>query len=226
MKWSNYIKIYNENENPASTIFHKYISKNLAKIIVFFSLKLGFSANVISTLSFIMILIASLSLIQFNNIIVFIIATQLSYGFDCADGVVARINKNGSSFGKFFDLLLDRLNQLIFFVSTIFYFIVNFEVNFFSITIILFSVSLYFMYSISAMLRGLVFKTRRGKGIENQNIFSFIVKIIYEFIDTGIFMLIISVSLIFNVYFEIIIFYGIISFFLIIGVIYKAYSEK
>ena len=129
MKWSNYIKLYNESENPASTVFHRYFSKNLAKIIVFFSIKFGFSANFISLMSFVFILVGSISLVLFNDILVFIISTQLSYGFDCSDGVVARINKTSSDFGKFLDLLLDRLNQFIFFGSTIFYFIINFHYN-------------------------------------------------------------------------------------------------
>ena len=116
MNYKDYIKLY-KNEHPASTIFHKYISKNLAKIIVFVSLKLGILLQTLSISSTLFLLLGGYFLVNYKFIFLFIILTQISYGLDCSDGVLARITNHQSIFGKFLDIALDRINMLIFMVQ-------------------------------------------------------------------------------------------------------------
>ena len=121
MNYKDYIKLYKKNEHPASTIFHKYVSKNLAKIIVFVSLKFDTSPNSLSLLSTFCLLLAIF--FSINSFWLFILLTQISYGLDCSDGVLARITNHQSIFGKFLDIALDRINMLIFYGSIILYYL-------------------------------------------------------------------------------------------------------
>ena len=122
MTYKDYIKLYKKNEHPASTIFHKYVSKNLAKFIVFVSLKFGVSPNSLSLFSTLCLALAGYFLVSMNSFWLFILLTQISYGLVCSDGVVARITNQKSIFGKFLDIALDRINMLIFYGSIILYY--------------------------------------------------------------------------------------------------------
>ena len=80
MKFKDYLIEYKKNEHPASTIFHKYISKNLAKILVYFSLKLGITPNKLSVFSTLCLLLSGYSLIKLDLFWVFILAVLVAKG--------------------------------------------------------------------------------------------------------------------------------------------------
>ena len=98
----NYYQLYNKYEKPPSTIFHKYISKKLAKFFTFYFLRLNLTPNTLSILTTFFVLVGASSLNLMSNItgqIIFLVCLQFSYVIDCSDGVVARISKQSSSFG-------------------------------------------------------------------------------------------------------------------------------
>lgn len=222
MTYKEYIKLYKKNEHPASTIFHKYISKNLAKFLVYFSLKLGITPNKLSLFSTLCLLLAGYSLIKLDLFWLFILLTQISYGLDCSDGVVARITNQKSVFGKFLDIALDRINMLIFYSSIILYYLETNSLNINNLWIIIIGFVFYYLYSLLAMIRGLVYSTKRGQGAKKSNI---LIRINYEFIDSGIYMFLIGVSLYFDVLHILSLYYISISLLFIFGVFYKSYKD-
>ena len=73
------------------------------------------------------------------------------------------------------------------------------------------------------MIRGLVYSTKRGQGAKKSNI---LIRINYEFIDSGIYMFLVAVSLYFNVLHILSFYYITISILFIIGVFYKSYKHN
>lgn len=215
--WKEFIKLYKDNENIASTFFHRHFSKNLAKILVYLSLKIGLSPNTVSFLSSATLLIGSILSLKSQNILYLLIFSQLSYALDCSDGVIARITMKSSIKGKFIDLILDRINQLIFAWSIILFSIKikETELNLILVQGLMFS--LYFIYSSIAMIRGLVMNTKRGEGLKKVN--NLLYKIPYEFIDSGIFMFIITIASIFNIDYTITYLYLILNLAMSIGIV-------
>lgn len=215
--WKEFLKIYKVNENKASTLFHRHFSKNLAKLLVYLSLKLGLSPNTVSFLSTVTLFIGSILSIKGQNIVYLLIFSQLSYALDCSDGVIARITMKSSINGKFLDLILDRVNQLIFAWSIILF---SIKVKAGDLDLLLVQglmFSLYFIYSSIAMIRGLVLKTNRGEGIKKIN--NLLYKIPYEFIDSGIFMFIITIGSFFNIDYTIAYLYLILNMVMSIGMV-------
>ena len=223
MNYKDYIKLYKKNEHPASTIFHKYVSKNLAKFIVFVSLKFGVSPNSLSLFSTLSLALAGYFLVSMNSFWLFILLTQISYGLDCSDGVVARITNQKSIFGKFLDIALDRINMLIFYGSIILYYWETNYLNIDNLCIIIIGFIFYYLYSLLAMIRGLVYLTNRGEGAEKSNI---LIRINYEFIDSGIYMFLVAVFLSFNILHILSYYYITISLLFIFGVFYKSYMDS
>ena len=222
MNFKDYLIEYKKNEHPASTIFHKYVSKNLAKFLVYFSLKVGVTPNKLSILSTLCLLLAGYSLIKLDLFWLFILLTQISYGLDCSDGVVARITNQKSIFGKFLDIALDRINMLIFYSSIILYYLDINSLNVNNLWIIIIGFVLYYLYSLLAMIRGLVYSTKRGQGAKKSNI---LIRINYEFIDSGIYMFLMSIFLYFDILHILSLYYISISLLFIFGVFYKSYKD-
>jgi archaetidylinositol phosphate synthase len=228
---NDYYKIYDENEKPASTLFHKYISKKLARYFTYYFLKYHITPNMMSLFTVILITIAGITLnlnIGIFGIIAFLLLLQFSYVLDCSDGVVARITNKSSKFGAFFDVTLDRLNVMIVFFSIGLY---HYSTNDFSlISFLLFIISslLFLQYQIMSSLRPFYFPELKGymKNKENISLKNKVVKIIYEFIDTGIFYFILSVGILFNYELYIIYFYGLIGLILSIAMYWLLYKTK
>ena len=141
--------------------------------------------------------------------------------YSSTDGVVARITNQKSVFGKFLDIALDRINMLIFYSSIILYYLETNTLNINNLWIIIIGFVLYYLYSLLAMIRGLVYSTKRGQGAKKSNI---LIRINYEFIDSGIYMFLIGVSLYFDVLHILSLYYISISLLFIFGVFYKSYK--
>tara|TARA_B110000879_G_C11184113_1_gene520286 strand:- start:8864 stop:9577 length:714 start_codon:yes stop_codon:yes gene_type:complete len=226
-----YLKLYNQHEKPASTIFHKYISKNLARFFTFFFLRYRITPNTISFLTLLLVSISVFSLLFVDGLasqIAFLILLQVSYAFDCSDGVVARITGKTSAFGAFFDITLDRINVMILYSGLGIYININNDISLLENTIFLFSAIFYYQYQVMALLRANYFSELNGfmKKQSNQSMKKNLVLYLYEFIDTGIFFFIISISIIFNFLFYAIIFYGFIGFVLCIALYVFLYQSS
>jgi archaetidylinositol phosphate synthase len=216
MKFSEYLDIYKLHEKPPSTLFHKVVSKNGAKVFSYAFIKLGITPNVISIISLLLLCIAS-SIISFGsssyiNLIVAIALLQFSYIFDCSDGVVARYTGQSSNFGAYLDILLDRIGGVIFSIAIGYYGLIVEGVLYpFAF---LFSLTIYYFYQISSTLRPHYFPKLNGRMKElksKESILVRLVKFVYEFIDTGIYFFIVSVSVLIGLVEPVIYFYGLIA---------------
>jgi len=232
IKRKDYIKLYEEHEKPASTLFHKFFSKKIAKFLTLYFLRMGLTPNVMSLLTLILVLIAIFSLNFYKDsfgLVVFLVLLQLSYVLDCSDGVVARITNKSSKFGGFFDVTLDRLNIMLVFFGVGVFLGGQQEVR--NEDIITFSISaiFYLNYQMIASSRSYHFPEMGGYMKTDNGVTSFgkkAVRIIYEFIDTGIFFFILSVSLFFNLTIAVVLFYGVIGFLLSLAMYLLLYRKN
>lgn len=224
-----YFNLYDENEKPASTLFHKHVSKKLARVFTYYFLKYNLTPNMMSLLTFILIIFAGI-ILNFNlgilGITLFLLLLQFSYVLDCSDGVVARITKKSSKFGAFFDVTLDRLNVMVVFFSIGLYHYSNSDFSLVSFLLFIISSLLFLQYQIMSSLRPFYFPELKGY-MKNKNQISIknrIVKVIYELIDTGIVYFILSLGVLFNIELYIIYFYGLIGFLLSVAMYWLLYK--
>lgn len=227
-----YIDLYNKHEKPASTLYHKYVSKKLAKFFTYYFLKFNITPNMMSLSTFFLTILAGLSLISFNNsfgIILFLLILQFSYVIDCSDGVVARITENSSKFGAFFDVTLDRINTMLVFFSIGLYYHINYGFDTTSIILYVSCSLLFLNYHFMSSLRPFYFPELKGymKVKDNKTTLpTKILKVIYEFIDTGIFYFILSISLFFKVELYVVGFFGFLGFLLSSAMYIFLYKHK
>ena len=92
---------------PAS--FLSYANNRLAAYLVYIFQGLPLTANMITLISFLFVLIASLFLLVFDNRILFILFLIVAYTFDNVDGIWARLKNQTSEFGEFFDGFMDSV---------------------------------------------------------------------------------------------------------------------
>jgi archaetidylinositol phosphate synthase len=231
MKYTKFSEEWNNNMYDANTFFHKYFSMSLAKYLAFIFINIKLSPNIITLLSSILVVSSVLALNIIQGLLgacLLLVLSQLSYSFDCADGVIARISGRESSFGAFLDASLDRFNIIVYY-GGIYYYMVDQKLitKDYEIQIVGFSVLLYFLYQTAVNLQAFYFPSLKKYMRENEfeSLMSKIVKIIYEFIDTGIMYAITSTSLIFNLLYPTIVIYGVISLLLIIGLYWLLYKH-
>ncbi len=229
MNFKEYLVFYKQNEKPASTFFHKHVSKNGAKVFSFMSIKLGFSPNSISVLSLLLLIAGCFFIFKGDAISLWasLILLQISYVCDCSDGVVARFRGLSSQFGAYLDILLDRVGGLIFLITIAYFSFVNIDIS----HDFLFFLSLlsYYCYHLSASFRPYYFPELKGymkKSNQTLSIAKTIVKFTYEFIDTGVFYFIISIALIANYIEAVVYLYGLISSFLLAANMILLYKHK
>ncbi len=211
-----YIKLYEKYEKPPSTIFHKYISKKLAKFFTYYFLLLRLTPNALSVLTLFFISFGIFSLNFFENYVgkvIFLVSLQFSYVIDCSDGVVARISKKSSSFGAYLDITLDRINIFLVYLGLGVYLNSVHPFTEYTALLYVFSAIFNFHYQLMALLRKHYFPSLDGfmKSKKSKSLIRIIVKFIYEFIDTGIFFFILALSVFLDIILEVVVFYGLIG---------------
>jgi len=228
MTYKEFIKNYDKYEKPASTFYHKYVPKKIAKLISYPLYKIGIAPNLISSFSF-FLLLSSIAFLYFNEdsagIFIFFVLSLLSYSLDCVDGVLARITNKSSDFGGFYDLFLDRLGEAVLYYILFLHFLTNEIIT--SYYLISISLLVMFYYRIASILRS--FKLKKLDGTmkkTKKSLISLFVAFLYEFIDTGTFYFLLTLSLLFNFSEILVIFYGFISFLLTLGVLLFSFSNK
>jgi phosphatidylglycerophosphate synthase len=134
--------------------FLSYLDNKLAAFLVYIFQGMPMTANFITLLSFIFVLIAIYFLLIFDARILFICFLLISYTLDNVDGIWARLKNQTSNFGKFFDPFLDKIKDYLIDLSfVIFYFDYIFDrVGDFRLMLII--ISLYFI------LKGLYYMVR------------------------------------------------------------------
>lgn len=149
---------------------------------------------------------------------------QIGYIFDCLDGIIARKNNKTSVFGGFFDLVLDRVDNYVIyfglFIQQVYSGVI--ELNLINLSIFLFGASLYFIYVNTSMLKGLILKLEKPS-IEKYGL----IKVMsYQLLDNGLFLLLISLSVILKVYLIFVLLYGIYNLLFAVAIIYTGYIEE
>lgn len=228
MTYKEFIKNYDKYEKPASTFYHKYVPKQIAKLISYPLYKIGITPNLISSFSF-FLLLTSIAFLYFKEdsvgIFIFFVLSLLSYSLDCVDGVLARITNKSSDFGGFYDLFLDRLGEAVLYYFLFLHFLTNEIIT--SYYLISISLMIMFYYRIVSILRS--FKLKKLDGTmkkTKKSLMSLFVAFLYEFIDTGTFYFLLTISFFFNFSEFLVLFYGLISLVLTLGILLFSYIRK
>ncbi|MFH0882221.1 MAG: CDP-alcohol phosphatidyltransferase family protein [bacterium] len=91
-------------------LWTRYIDHPPGVLLAWLSLRLGIGARILTVLTAIPVLFGAYSLLVFPhpwNLVGFLVAIQLSYIVDCADGPVARATGAASGPGAYLDRLID-----------------------------------------------------------------------------------------------------------------------
>ncbi len=101
-----------------SNYLHTYIMYPIALVLSFLFLRIKITPNGITTLSLILGLIG---IYYFEKNFVFAsLLLFISYVIDYTDGVIARITKNTSNFGALYDVFVDRVIQMAFWLNILY----------------------------------------------------------------------------------------------------------
>lgn len=204
--------------------FTLLVNQNIGKLFTMLFLKLSVSPNLVTAFSLITNIIATVFIIKFGitfqNILVFSILTQVSYSLDCSDGQLARITKKSSLFGSWFDLITDRLNTFIVLVGIFLYFSAESSVEYSDVLKFCFILGVNLFYAFAVNLKTLIFPKKLNSASSNSNILNTIITFPG---DNGIFLLIISLGLFTNQWFEVMFFYSIYILILLILFAIKLY---
>jgi phosphatidylglycerophosphate synthase len=235
MKWDQFVTEYRKYPlSKTSTWYHREIIGRLTKPVVFLALNMGLSANMTTFASFIFVLLAMVLIVIYPWSIWVGLANfvllQLAFILDCADGMVARIKHQTSDFGKFFDIFVDLLSHLFVFIGFgIYYYFINYSPNLGWLVLIIFSSTMYFVYYLTSEFRGLIFLDIKGSMLAyGVNFKEKVLKFPYHFISRPVFFGFLSVGYIFGILEWIFLAYGILSLFLILGmliILYRRYNN-
>lgn len=112
-------------QKPQDSIFSTLLTRKISRVFTFYLLKYWpkITPNLVSTLSFILSIIACLLFVNNNYLlrILGIIILQISFALDCSDGEIARIKNSSTKFGAVLDSLFDRIKEILLFLSISFF---------------------------------------------------------------------------------------------------------
>lgn len=174
-----FVKKYNNYKTPVSLFTVKYIYQNLALPFVYFFIRIKCPPNIVTMLSFISFIIGAGFFINENYTIAGVF-WLLNYVLDCADGALARATNQGSRFGAFFDVLVDRVISVLFLALLIVSVDIEKESG---IAVILGSIGIV-SYSLISSMRPHYFPELKGYANKKTKILR-IAKLPYELLDTG-----------------------------------------
>lgn len=145
---------------PASII--SYIDNKVAAYIVYIFQDISITANLLTFISFLIVLIGIIFLF-FNLKILAILFLILAYTFDNVDGIWARFKKQNSEFGKFFDGFMDSVKYFLIDLALIIYYFDLFQKYFSDFKLLLIIISLYFI------IRALFYSSYFNVGVSNSS---------------------------------------------------------
>ncbi|TXT59268.1 MAG: CDP-diacylglycerol--inositol 3-phosphatidyltransferase [Promethearchaeota archaeon] len=99
----------------------RYMFKPIVKVIAKGLSKIGVSANLATVLMLSFSIFSFIGLLLFQNLLIFGILVFFTGILDGVDGSIARINETASSWGGFFDSVMDRISEFIIFLALILY---------------------------------------------------------------------------------------------------------
>jgi len=212
------------------------VSYRIGAVLALISSRMGITPNMISVLSACITLLSAVVAVYFGQGywvagVVLLVGLQLGYAFDCADGPLARVTGQGSSFGALSDKLADLSSGillpciLVYGVSPL---IVHWHGSSWNLSLAVTALFITIRTSLAVLmwLKELVmYKADRLREDSREHNLSWkIKKIVSLFIDEPVYRLLIAVAWFFGYYWEWMILYG--TGVLMITLLYIVSSKK
>ena len=100
----------------------RIIFRPLIKVLAKLLIKIGVTPNLATLIMFILSIISMVCLLFFSNLLLFSLMVFLVGIFDGLDGAIARLSNRETSFGAFFDSIMDRSSEFVIFFSLLIYY--------------------------------------------------------------------------------------------------------
>jgi len=97
----------------------RYIFRPLVEILAKCLIKIGITPNLATIFMFFFAILSTICLILFSNLLLFAFFIFITGIMDGVDGAIARLTGKSSSFGGFFDSIMDRFSEFIIFFGLI-----------------------------------------------------------------------------------------------------------
>ena len=105
----------------ASKFRLRRIFRPLIKSVASILSKVGVSPNLATFIMLSFSILSFIALVFFSNLLLFSILVFLTGFFDGVDGAIARIKGKATTFGGFFDSVMDRVSEFVIFFAFLFY---------------------------------------------------------------------------------------------------------
>jgi phosphatidylglycerophosphate synthase len=99
----------------------RYIFRPLLILISKGLIKIGFTPNIATTFMIFLAFLSFISISIFSNLLLFSILVFTTGIMDGCDGTIARLTNKVSSFGGFFDSIMDRISEFVIFIGLLIY---------------------------------------------------------------------------------------------------------
>lgn len=105
----------------ASKFRLRRIFKPLVKLVANFLNKIGVSPNYATFIMFSFSIFSFVALVYFSNLFLFSILVFMTGFFDGVDGAIARMKGSETTFGGFYDSVMDRMSEFVIFFALLLY---------------------------------------------------------------------------------------------------------
>ncbi|MTI95310.1 MAG: CDP-alcohol phosphatidyltransferase family protein [Firmicutes bacterium] len=208
----------------AGLLYTRYVSRKFAMLFTALFFKLNISPNIVTVLSAVFALsgagVLFLPVGSVSSAIIMLIFLQVSYALDSADGQLARLLDKPSPIGAWFDLLMDRITGFLVTAALLYWYweqdMFSGFPQFYGIFVFVMFANLTFSYATN--LKGLVIKAKPGPGKS-----SLLKELVLAPSDTGIFYLILTLTVLITNYLPVLI-YSVYKFLLLLTVIGRTLS--
>jgi len=106
----------------ASKFRLRIIFRPLITILAKLLIKIGLSPNLATTIMLLLSIGSLICLVVFSNLLLFSLMVFLVGIFDGLDGAIARLSGRKTSFGAFFDSVMDKCSEFVIFFSLLVYY--------------------------------------------------------------------------------------------------------
>lgn len=217
---------YNQLFKMRTTFFNSHVTRLISFPFYLILHNFDIHPNIISLLSLLSTTIG-VGLFYVEQGIWGALLLQVGFGFDCLDGIFARKYGRGSKFGQFLDLFLDRISNIVIYVGLLGSLIYLHKVELTTITMFAFLIgfSLFLIFVNTAQLRGLVFSASSSES-SSMSLKRFILLLPYQLLDNGMFLLLISVAVLLDIFVPFVFWYGLFQIPFIVVLVFLSYRES
>lgn len=99
----------------------RYVFRPIVNLIAKGLIKLGVTPNLATILMLCCAIFSFISLVFFQNLMIFGLFVFITGIMDGCDGAIARLTNKSSAFGGFFDSIMDRISEFVIFLALLIY---------------------------------------------------------------------------------------------------------